>query len=148
MRVEHGADCRIRIGQPQPLYQVTLAIVALRGHHRAVQAQQDHVERSFGADLVDDLVAKRFPQPLQGRAGRLRDRVQAFVDGVATGAAQLVDQAGDGAQFGRILGAAGAVVQAAFFEAAQAGGTGRKRIGFGDDTGSKDTHGGSCAGCG
>ena len=72
VRIELGADDDLRADDgAHALQQVAFAIVVAVGDHRAVQAEQHHVDRQRRAQVGEQLVAQRFLGGARRRAARL-----------------------------------------------------------------------------
>ena len=142
MRVELGADHDVAADDgAHPLQQVALAVVVAVGDHRAVQAEQHHVDRQRRAQIGKQLLAQRLVASACRRAARLSAGNQAF-DQVP--ARRLAAQARRPQRPGEIEHvvrvSAGWVVAAV----AERGHSGRHRcegIGFGGDAAAEHAHG-------
>jgi hypothetical protein len=72
VRIELDPDRHVWADEPaHPLDDVTLAVVAPRRDHGAVEAEQDRIDRQGRAELIEDLVAHALVIGLQHGAGRL-----------------------------------------------------------------------------
>ena len=73
-RTDHGADT---------LQQVTFAIMVTLRHHRAVQAEDDSIDRQCCFQLVEDFIAQAFVSLTLNKTARLRPCRRALNQGKA-----------------------------------------------------------------
>ena len=77
VQVELDPDGDFRPDQgAYPLQEIALAIIITDRRHRAVQVEQDRIQRQARADLLKDFVAERFVDRLQRPPAGLRLRRQ------------------------------------------------------------------------
>ncbi|MDT4842456.1 hypothetical protein FQZ97_763590 [compost metagenome] len=142
VRVELGADHHIRAHDLAHARQhVAFAVVVAVGHHRAVQAEQHHVHRQRGAQVVQHFVAQGFVGVARGDAAGLRARHHAFEQRPAL----FLAADARGPQRARVdrqrIGMLAGGKVAAVLEGRDAGRHRAEGVGFGREGGTEDTHG-------
>jgi hypothetical protein len=130
-----GADDRAHAGE-----QVALAVVVAVGDHRAVEAEQDHVDGHGAGEVGEQLVAQGLVGGAHGRAGGLGERGEALEQLVAARAREPAEHRERGGEQLRVVGDA-AAHEVAGGEAARAGGDRRERVGLGGEAGGEHPHG-------
>ena len=142
VRVELGADDDAGADDgAHLLQQVALAVVVAVGDHRAVQAEQDHVDRQRGAQVGEQLLAQRLVAGARRRAARLRAGRQALDDVPALGLAAQPQGPERPGEIEHLVGMGAGRVVAAVAERRHAGGHGREGVGFGGDAAGENAHG-------
>ena len=147
MQIELGADRHRRADDgADPAEDVAFAIVIALGGHRAVQREDDHVDRHRPEKVVEQLVAQRLVGRPHDAPARLGEGAQALDHRPA---ARLRPAPPD-EELGRavigVLARRVAMGEKAIGEALIAGRNRRERVGLGVETGNEDFHAGG-SGC-
>ncbi len=142
VRIELGTDHDVGPDDgAHPLQQVALAVVVAVGDHRAVQAEQHHVDRQRRPQVGEQLLAQRLVARARRRAARLRAGHQALDQVPAQCLAAQPRRPQRAGEIEHLVRMGAGRVVAAVAERRHAGGHGREGVGFGGDAAAEDTHG-------